>query len=525
MTRTGSVNSFGNYGYAVLTAGALAMPTKIALTYSGGTSLTYDQLNRAVNRRAHALADAGIRPRQRVAALIGETLSVAEVYLALFKMGAVTAALNPFWDADVLARVVDRAGATVLVYDSGMDAVVREMRPHLPRVHTWIRVGGPAQDTVDLDALSATAPQTEPEIHGTGDDPLALFFTSGSTGLPKAVVHTHASSLATARLWQDIPRSADSVFGTGAVIWGIGFTAIAGPALYGGLRLVLEQDWGPKNFLTVVPRERVTHVSLIPSFFSALFANDEHTTADLSSLTTIILGGEPLAPALLHRIKERFPRAAVYGYYGQTEAPYSACGRLDDGSQDLRSAGRARTGCAIRVTRPSGEPVVDEIGEINLAGAHRMACYDGQPEATAEVLRDVWYVGGDLGRIDPDGHLYVLGRRSDAILKGGRWTRPVEIEEAAAELDTVAEAGAVGTPPHEDGADTAEQKVILAVVPRAGTTATELGVRAELAARLPEHQRPDVVVFTDELPHGEDASGGPGKLLRREIRTRYGHLA
>ncbi|WP_026125580.1 class I adenylate-forming enzyme family protein, partial [Nocardiopsis gilva] len=184
-----------------------------------------------------------------------------------------------------------------------------------------------------------------------------------------------------------------------------------------------------------------------------------------------------------------------------------------------------RTGCAIRVTRPSGEPVVDEIGEINLAGAHRMACYDGQPEATAEVLRDVWYVGGDLGRIDPDGHLYVLGRRSDAILKGGRWTRPVEIEEAAAELDTVAEAGAVGTPPHEDGADTAEQKVILAVVPRAGTTATELGVRAELAARLPEHQRPDVVVFTDELPHGEDASGGPGKLLRREIRTRYGHLA
>ncbi|WP_184080351.1 class I adenylate-forming enzyme family protein [Nocardiopsis mwathae] len=504
------------------------MPDKVALTYCGTRSLTYDRLNRAVNRRAHALADSGVRPGQRVAALISETLGVAEVYLALFKTGAVTAALNPFWDADVLAGVVERCGATALVYDPGMDALVDQVRPRLARVHTWIRLGGPVRETVDLDALSARAPDTEPEIHGTGDDPMALFFTSGSTGPPKAVVHTHASSLASARLWLDIPRGADSVFGTGAIIWGIGFTAIAGPALYGGLRLVLEQDWGPKDFLAVVPRERVTHVSLIPSFFSALFADDEHTGADLSSVTTVILGGEPLAPALLRRIKERMPGAAVYGYYGQTEAPYSACGRLDDGSQDLRSAGRARTGFAVRVTRPSGEPVVGEVGEIHLAGAHRMAGYDGDADATARVLRDGWYVGGDLGRLDADGRLYVLGRRSDAILKGGRWTRPAEIEEAAAELDAVAEAGAVGTPAHEETAgsgEPVEQKVLLAVVPRAGSSATELGIRAELAARLPEHRRPDAVVLVDGLPHGQDASGGPGKLLRDEIRARYGHLA
>ncbi|GAA1072220.1 class I adenylate-forming enzyme family protein [Nocardiopsis composta] len=516
-----AVDPFGNYGYAVLTAGALACPDRTALTYCGERRFSYAELDRAVNRRAHALLRAGVAPGRRVAALLGETLGVAETYLAQFKIGAVTAALNPFWSAEVLAAVVARSGATAFVYDSGMDALVAEVRPKLPGIGLWLRLGGPAEDAVDLDALAARCPDGRPEIRGSGDDPLALFYTSGSTGLPKAVLHTHASALATARLWHDIPREADSVFGTGAIIWGIGFPAIAGPALYGRMHLVLEQDWGPENFLRVVPREKVTHVSLIPSFFSALLGGDAHRGADLSSVTTIVLGGEPLAPALLDRIKERMPQARVYGYYGQTEAPYSVCGRLDGGGQDLRSSGRARTGFAVRVTDPAGEPVVGEVGEINLAGPHRMACYDGRPDQTAEVLRGVWYVGGDLGRIDEEGRLYVLGRRSDAILKGGRWTPPAEVEEAAAELEQVVEAGAVGVPENADGDEPAEQRLLLAVVARAGSGATAEGIAAALAERLPEHQRPDAVVLADELPHTADASGGPGKLLRREIRARY----
>ncbi|MFC3999461.1 class I adenylate-forming enzyme family protein [Nocardiopsis sediminis] len=514
-----AADPFQNYGYAVLTANALAAPGRIALTHQGGPGLSYDALNRAVNRRAHALSALGVRPGERVAALLGGTLAVAEIYLALFKIGAVTVALNPFWDAGVLAHAVGRSRATVLVHDGGTDALAAAVRPRLPGVRSWVRAGGPAEGAADLDALTAAAPGTEPEIHGSGDDPLALFHTSGSTGAPKAVVHSHASALATARLWQDVPRGDDAVFGTGAIIWGIGFPSIAGPALYGGLRLVLEQEWSPRTLLTVVPREKVTHISVIPSFFASLLADDAHAGADLSSLRTIILGGEPIAPALLARVRERLPQAAVYGYYGQTEAPYSAFGRIDGAGRDPRSVGRARTGCAIRVTDPSGTPLVDEVGEINLAGPHRMLGYDGAPEQTAEVLRGPWFVGGDLGRIDAEGRLRVLGRRSDAILKHGRWTPPAVIEEAAAELDEVAEAGAVGRPANPDGAEPAEQEVVLAVVPRAGSDPAPARIAAALAARLPAHQRPDRVVVTDRLPHGRDASGGPGKLLRSEIRV------
>ncbi|MEV4075381.1 class I adenylate-forming enzyme family protein [Nonomuraea fuscirosea] len=497
---------YGNYGHAILTAGAMRTPDRVALTYCGERRFTYDELNRDVNRRANALLAAGITPGTRVAALLNETLRVAESYLAHAKIGAVTAALNPFWPEETLRDVVAASGCTAFVYDATVEAVVARIRPSLPDVTTWI-------DVREL----ADGSDEEPPLAGFGDDPLALYYTSGTTGLPKAVVHTHASSLATAQIWLDVPRGPDSVFGTGAIIWGIGFPAIVGPALYAGMRLVLEQDWGPANFLRVVPRERVTHVSQIPSFYSALLASPEHEDVDLSSIQVIMLGGEPLTATMLDRIKDRLPGAGVYSYYGQTEAPYTCMGRVDDGSTPLGSSGRARTGNAVRVTDHRGNRVIDEVGEINLAGPHRMAGYDGLPDRTAEVLRGEWYVGGDLGSVSADGVLRVLGRKEDAILKGGVWTQPAAIEEAASALDGVAEAGAVGVP---EGAQ--EQRVLLAVVPRAGHTLDPSKLALALADTLPAHQRPDHIVVADELPHSQDASGGPGKLLRRKIRELHG---
>ncbi|GAA1627642.1 long-chain fatty acid--CoA ligase [Nonomuraea maheshkhaliensis] len=497
---------YGNYGHAILTAGAMRTPDRVALTYCGEQRFTYDELNRNVNRRANALLAAGITPGRRVAALLNETLLVAESYLAHAKIGAVTAALNPFWPEETLRDVVAASGCTAFVYDATVASVVARIRPSLPDVTTWIDVRELAGDSDE-----------EPPLAGFGDDPLALYYTSGTTGLPKAVVHTHASSLATAQIWLDVPRGPDSVFGTGAIIWGIGFPAIVGPALYAGMRLVLEQDWGPANFLRVVPRERVTHVSQIPSFYSALLASPEHEDVDLSSIEVIMLGGEPLTATMLDRIKDRLPGAGVYSYYGQTEAPYTCMGRVDDGSTPLGSSGRARTGNAVRVTDHRGNRVIDEVGEINLAGPHRMAGYDGLPDRTAEVLRGEWYVGGDLGSVSADGVLRVLGRKEDAIIKGGVWTQPAAIEEAASALDGVAEAGAVGVP---EGAQ--EQQVLLAVVPRAGHTLDPSKLALALADTLPAHQRPDHIVVADELPHSQDASGGPGKLVRRKIRELLG---
>ena len=537
-----TASQYGNYAYAILTANALRAPDQVALTYCGDQSFTFGELNRAVNRRAHALAAAGVTPGMRVGSLLHETLNVAEIYLAQSKLGSVLAALNPFWPAQTLAAVVEHSGCAAFVYDAPHDELAARIRPDLPAVKHWIRLGprtagdgtaGPPSGSrsgespspaasagvTDLDALTAAASDAEPALGAHYDDVLGLFYTSGTTGLPKAVAHTHTSCLASAQLWLDLPKEPGSVFGTGSIIWGIGFPAIAGPALLGGMRLVLENDWGPANFLKVVPRERVSHVSQIPSFYASLLGSDDHVGVDLSSLKVICLGGEPLLPSLLEKIKQRLPGAGIYSYYGQTEAPYTCLGRLDDGSQDLRSSGRARTTAAVRVTDPAGRRVVGQVGEINLTGPQLMQGYDKQPDKTADVLRDGWYIGGDLGVVDEAGFLTVLGRRDDAIVKAGQWTQPAQVEEVACALGGVAEAGAVGVP---EGA--AEQKILLAVVPRAGAQLTEAWLIAELAAKLPGHQQPDAVVVAAQLPHTQDASGGPGKLLRREIRTAYEHL-
>jgi acyl-CoA synthetase (AMP-forming)/AMP-acid ligase II len=177
--------------------------------------------------------------------------------------------------------------------------------------------------------------------------------------------------------------------------------------------------------------------------------------------------------------------------------------------------------CAVRVTDPGGNRVVDEVGEINLSGPNVMVGYDKLPNKTAEVLRGGWYVGGDLGTVDADGFLHVIGRREDAILKGGQWSQPAQVEEAAIEVDGVAEVGVVGVPAHPEGQDAVEQKILVAVVARAGVTLDAGAVKAAIASRLPAHQAPDTVVVADELPHTSDGSGGPGKLLRRGIRDQY----
>lgn len=510
---------YANFGHAVLTAQRDRAPDDVALTYLGREHYTYADLDRRVNQRANALAAAGLGPGDRVATLLDSTLSVAETYLAQAKLGTVLLALNPYWDTEIFVPVITRSRGTAFVYDDRFDALVEQLRPRLPGVSIWLRVGGPGVgDVIDLDATTATAPDSSPAITAGGDDPLALFFTSGTTGLPKAVTHTHHSGLAVAeKLWIDVPLGRGAVLGTGPIIWGIGFLAVAAPALAGGARLVLESGYGPDQFLVAVPRERITHISVTPSFFAELLSNDAHREADLSSLRVAMLGGEPLLPSLQERILERLPGLGLFGYFGQTEAPYSVIGRRDELPDGI--VGQARTGGAVRVVGPDGAALVGDIGEIQLAGPHVTSGYDGQPDATADALVDGWFGTGDLGVLDAQGRLSVLGRRADAVSRGGVFTLPAQVEAAAAAVDGVAEAGAVGVPV-EGGPD----RILLVVAPRPGVELADSAIAEAVSATLPEPSRPDLVVVAAELPHANDGSGGRGKLLRREIRERWGHL-
>src|SRR3954447_18090623 len=174
MTRSARMSRYANFGHAVLTAQRDRAPDDVGLTYLGRHHITYAELDQRVNRRANALATAGLRPGDRVATLLDSTLAVAEVYLAQAKLGTVLAALNPYWAPETFAPVISGARASAFVYDARFDELVGRMRAELPDVRRWIRVGGPAADAVDLDALTQAAPDTEPDLTTGGDDPLAL---------------------------------------------------------------------------------------------------------------------------------------------------------------------------------------------------------------------------------------------------------------------------------------------------------------------------------------------------------------
>lgn len=511
--------TYGNYAYAVLTAGAMRHPNRVAVTFNGVENVTYEELDLRVNQRANAMSDIGVRVHDRVAVYIQDPLEITVTYLALAKIGATLVTLNPYWDLDTTTVLVNRSQCRVLVFDATGDEMVTSVRGSLEPVELVARLGGGAEGAVDLQEATQRASTAAPVLRGSRDDELALFFTSGSTGLPKAVVHTHASAIAVAQQWFDVPHDDGSAFGTGPIIWGVGYFAIAGPALFAGMRLVLENDFNPKHFAKVAHDRGITHISVIPSFFAELFSTDEHEGADLSSVKVILLGGEPLLPSMRERILARFPGVALCSYYGQTEGPYSVIGRQDDGSQAIRASGRARTGGAVAVVDAEGRRLVGEVGEVRLAGPHVMAGYDGDPERTAEVLKDGWYVGGDVGILDESGVLTVMGRRDDAITRGGKFVLPSEIEEAAMEIADVAEAGAVGVVGR-----TGDPQILLAVQLREAGSMTEDALRETLARALAPAARPDVVVIAEELPHANDASGGRGKLLRREIRARWGGL-
>ena len=500
---------YGNYGYTVLAANALRTPDRIALAYRG-EYLSFDALNRAVNRVAHALIGLGIAAGTRAGSLMSDALPIAKLYLAEAKIGAVAAAFNPFWDEGMVLHAIEAGSVEFVVYDDAHAALAEALADKTPGV-AWIHYA-------TIDAAARTASDAEPPLAGFDEDVMAFFYTSGTSGVSKTVVHTHNSCKAISSVLLEIERAEESVWGTGPIIWGIGFVATLGAALYAGMKAALEDDFGPARFLEAVQRERISHAAMIPSQWADILGNHPHADFDLSSLRMVILGGEPLSGALLGKLRERLPQVSLYTFFGQTESPYTCVGRIED-EATAQTVGRARVSIAIKTIDAAGNRVTGVPGEIALTGPHLFKEYLGRSEDTARVLQDGWFLCGDLGILGENGRLIVLGRREDAIARGENFVRPIEIEEVALTIPGIAEAGAVGAP-----ANAIQQKIILAVSLENGSALSEAAIRERIAGRLPNGDTPDLIVIADELPHGNDASGGRGKLLRRAIRDQYEHL-
>ncbi|VCU68599.1 Long-chain-fatty-acid--CoA ligase [Pigmentiphaga humi] len=474
-----------------------------------GRRYSFAQWRQAVSamaRRLYALS--GEKRGARIALLGDATADFLFADHGIMCAGLVRVALDPALDtAELLAQLRD-AGARTLLYCGHYAARIQDMRPELERL-------GIAAHPLDAlaHAIPAGGAAHEPPPACMPDDVAALNYTGGTTGAPKAVVHTHASYSAVLRNIVAVrsPWTGDLMLNM-RPLWPIAAVLQLAHLLQGGT-LILGGNFEPVRFIELVERYRPTCTSLVPTHLVRIL---KHWPAGrpACSLTCIEVGAAAMPPALLQQAVDAFgPVFSVI--YGLTEAPWSCyrppgatAGVLADPEGTHGLVGAATPGATIVIGDGAAPLPAGEIGEVLIRGAHLMQGYWQRPELTASALRDGWFHTGDLGSLDCQGRLRILGRAKAVIRSGGKSVQPAEVEQVLSEHPDVLEAAVVGIADPEWG-----EIVAAAVVPRPGARLHGEALAAFCRTRLSSHKRPRHYLVMTALPRSHY-----GKVLTRKIQ-------
>jgi acyl-CoA synthetase (AMP-forming)/AMP-acid ligase II len=464
--------------------------TRTAVLVDGGPALTYGDWDDAASRAAAGMQAVGVRPGDRVVLLLtnAEACDFAVAYVACHRAGAAAVPVNPRYAARELDHVLADSGARLVV--AGTESGRVDGVP--TRSGAELVAGGTAPVAVDLAA----------------GDLAEIFYTSGTTGLPRGVASTHANSAA---------HSMQPLDGGGILLHGIPlatFTGVQGGVLT-PLRLAITASVLPRfdvdRFATLIEVERPMWLLMVPAHILLLLEHGALEGRDTSSVAIAMFGGASTPAAAVLRLGELLPNAMLLNGYGLTEGGGSIC-VLPPGEAVRRpgSVGKPMRGVEVRIVDDAGAPVAPgDVGEITLRLPTGERRYWNDPDATARTWRDGWVHTGDLGRIDEDGFLYVVDRAKDVIIRGGYNVASAEVEAAIHELADVAECAVVGIPHPVLGQD-------VAAVVRMRDGADPLTVddlRDHLADRVADYKRPRVVaIATEPLPRHAS-----GKLDKRAI--------
>ena len=460
------------------------VPDRAALAVDGQV-LTYHDLEAMTRRVATALAAAGVGPGDKVALVsLGSALSVATIFAAA-RLGAATAQMNAYLTPGELAPLVGLVGARVGVAGGRFAESLRSV------------MTGPVLDEADITAADGAA--AVPTV-GSGDDTALVLFTSGTTGLPKPVAVSHrilADRLAYYGRPVD-PTTAQVVDMMSAPIFHIGGTLGLFVSLHQGRKLVLLPRFDAGTWLDLVEHHRVAQTFVVPTMLRRILDHPRFATTDLSSLRALSYGAAATPVDLVRRAVAALPGVDFSNTFGQTETlgAYAALTPDDHRRGDrFGSVGRPLPGVDVRIVDPATGEVVPEgrSGEFWVRAAQN---------TTSD-----WLHTGDTGWRDDGGYLFLSGRISDTINRGGEKFGPVEVEDVLRTHPLVVDVAVVGVPDVELG------ERVGAVVVVAGP-ATSTGLVAHCATHLSSFKVPEYVVFADELP--TSVLGKPDRAGLRE---------
>ena len=492
----------------------------------GDRTLTYGELDRRSNAFANALVDRGVIPGHRTALLMVSLPEYLVARLGLIKAGAVELPINPMLSPPEFEYMLSDAGAgTVITGPSFTETIDTELRGSLDKVENWIAITRGENPPAAFESFSCLESEgsssTSPEVDLSPDDLGGHFYTGGTTGKPKGVLHTQRGlALDNAAHLMEFEIGGDDtlLITTPLPHAGGGFLSVG---LLCGADAVVHPSFDVEDVLAAIETHGVTWTFMVPTMIYELLDSPALAEADTSSLDTICYGAAPMTPDRLRAGLEEFGPIFLQ-FYGQTEIPnlITTLGKdehriaLDGGFEErLSSAGHPSLMVDLRIqdVETGREVGPGEIGELLASAPYQMVGYHERPDATDETLDDGWVRTGDIARVDEDGYVYLLDRRNDVIVSGGMNVYSTAVEEVIAEHQAVQEVGVIGIPDDKWGEAV---KAVVVTYEEASTTEQEIISFSE--QQLADYKIPKSVDFVDNLPKTPY-----GKIDKGDLREPY----
>ena len=502
-----------------MTAGRV--PDKTALIMEE-KSLTYDQLNRRVNRLSHAMLDRSLRRGDRVAVLTHNSIEYYEIYLALSKIGGVMVPINNLLREKEMFRDIDYIRPRFIFFEAEFGERVDKLMGQFDSLEGAICIGPTASaNHLRYEALMDAQPEAEPDVEVKEDDLMSIFLTSGTTGKPKGVMRTHRHNYLNAL--------------AGAIEMGLhpdDRVLLLFPFYHvtledrfchilRGNTIVIRREgkFDTRQVLELLSRHRITICQFVPTMINTLLQETSIEQYDLSALRLILYAASPMPVNLLKQALNRF-NCGFMQFFGQTETgPMTTVLRPEDhlveteaGQERLGSCGRSALHFEVRVVDETDCKVPQgEVGELTVRGEAMTVGYWALPEETGRLLKGGWLHTGDYARQDKDGFVYIVDRKNDMIISGGKNIYPREVEEVLYGHPAVLETTVIGVPDAHWG-----ESVKAIVVLKPGKAATAGDLISFCKENMASYKKPSTVEFRDSLPKSP-----AGKILKRILRDEY----
>jgi acyl-CoA synthetase (AMP-forming)/AMP-acid ligase II len=480
--------------------------------------LTWKEFDDRANRFANLLIGKGVKKGDKVAILLMNCIDWLPIYFGTLRTGAVAVPLNFRYTSEEISYCVDLADASLLIFGREFTERVSAVLDEIPKVRKFIFLGlGKPDYAESFEGMIDDYPPVKPDVAIAEEDDAAIYYSSGTTGMPKAILHTQASLFSAVVTEQahhnqqkdDVFILIPPLYHTGAKMHWFG-------SLMSGSRAVILKGTDPRWVVETAANERATIVwLLVPWAQDILDAIEDGridlAAYDLSDWRLMHIGAQPVPPSLIKRWKKHFPSHDYDTNYGLSES--IGPGSVHLGIENIHKVGAIGKAGYEWQTRIVGEDGVDvergKVGELIVKGPGVMKEYYKDPEATAATLKDGWLYTGDMAMEDEDGFIYLVDRKKDVIITGGENIYPVQVEDFLRGYDKIKDVAVIGIADHRLG------EIAIAIVElKENAEATEEDIFA-YAEGLPRYKRPRHIIF-DKVPRNPT-----GKIEKPKLRKKY----